>query len=129
VPLDHVVLHHIQPVVEEVVMPMQYSTDPTLLLESVESTKAVMSIQSLVDPTLLLESVESSKLVTQMQSSADPTLLLGSDVSIDYVFSISYLVLSEQEEISLTSSTPPPSPRMVSFDWNELVEPCLPSVD
>jgi hypothetical protein len=27
----------------------------------------------------------------------------------------------------LASSTPPPSPRMVSFDWNDLVESCLPS--
>jgi hypothetical protein len=25
----------------------------------------------------------------------------------------------------LILSTPPPSPRMVSFDWNDLVEPCL----
>jgi hypothetical protein len=24
-------------------------------------------------------------------------------------------------------ATPPPSPRMVSFDWNDLAEPCLPS--
>jgi hypothetical protein len=36
-------------------------------------------------------------------------------------------VLSEQGGIPLTSSTPPPSPRMVSFDWNDLVEPHLPS--
>jgi hypothetical protein len=48
-------------------------------------------------------------------------------VSTDYVFSISGSILSEQGGISLISSTPPPSPRMVSFDWNDLVEPCLPS--
>jgi hypothetical protein len=74
VPLDHVVSQPIQPVVEKVVVPMQSLTDPTLLLESVESTKVVMP----------------------MQSSVDPTLLLGSDVSTDYVFSISNSVLSEQ---------------------------------
>jgi hypothetical protein len=62
-----------------------------------------------------------------MQYLVDPTLLLGSDVSTDYVFSISSSVLSEQGGIPLTSSTPPPSPRMVSFDWNDLVEPHLPS--
>jgi hypothetical protein len=84
-------------------------------------------MQSSVDPTLLLESVESTKVVMPMQSSADPTLLLESDVSTDYVFSISSSVLSEQGGIPLTSSTPPPSPRMVSFDWNDLVEPRLPS--
>jgi hypothetical protein len=40
--LDHVVSHPIQPVVEEVVMcPMQSSTDPTLLLESDQSSKVV----------------------------------------------------------------------------------------
>jgi hypothetical protein len=27
----------------------------------------------------------------------------------------------------LTSITPPPSPRTISFDWNDLVEPFLPS--
>jgi hypothetical protein len=79
------------------------------------------------DPTLLLESVESTKVVMPMQYLADPTLLMGSDVSTDYVFSISSSVLSEQGGIPLTSSTPPPSPRMVSFDWNDLVEPHLPS--
>jgi hypothetical protein len=62
-----------------------------------------------------------------MQSSDDPTLLLGSDVSTDYVFSISNSVFSEQGVISLAPSTPPPSPRMVFFDWNDLVEPRLPS--
>jgi hypothetical protein len=48
-------------------------------------------------------------------------------VSTYYVFSISSSILSEQGGIPLTSSTPPPSPRMISFDWNELVEPHLPS--
>jgi hypothetical protein len=48
---------------------------------------------------------------------------LGSDVSTNYVFSISSLVLSEQGGIPLVPSTPPPSPRMVSFDWNDLVDP------
>jgi hypothetical protein len=67
------------------------------------------------------------KVVTPMKSLVDPTLLLGSDVSTNYVFSISSSILSEQGGISLVSSTPPPSPRMVSFDWNNLDEPHLPS--
>jgi hypothetical protein len=83
VPLDHVVSQPIQPLVAKVVMPMQ--------------------------------------------SSDDPTLLLGSDVSTNYVFSIFGSVFSEQGGIPLTPSTPRPSPRMVSFDWNDLVEPHLPS--
>ena len=62
-----------------------------------------------------------------MQSSDDPTVILGSDVSTDYVFSISGSILSKQGGIPLVPSTPPPSPRMISFDWNDLVEPHLPS--
>jgi hypothetical protein len=84
---------------------MQYSSDTTLLMGSVNSTKVVMSMQYL----------------------ADPTLLMRSDVSTDYVFSISSSVLSEQGEILLTLIMPPPSPRMVSFDWNDLVELLIPS--
>jgi hypothetical protein len=72
VPVYHVLSQPIKLVVEKVITPIQSSTDPTLILESVESTKVV----------------------TPMQSSADPTLLLESDVSTDYVFSISSSVLS-----------------------------------
>jgi hypothetical protein len=98
-------LQPIQLVVEKVVIPMHSSADPTLILGSDESTKVVMP----------------------MQSSYDPTLFWGSDVSTNYVFRISSLVLSEQGGILLTSSTPPLSPMMVSLDWNDLVEPFLPS--
>jgi hypothetical protein len=67
------------------------------------------------------------KVVMLMQSSDDPTLLLWSDVSTDYAFSIFGSILSEQGGIPLILSTPPPSLRMVSFDWNDLVEPRLSS--
>jgi hypothetical protein len=67
------------------------------------------------------------KVVTPMQSSVDPTPLLGSEVSADYVFIIYGSILSEQGGIPLIPSTPHPSPRMVSFDWNDRVEPRLPS--
>jgi hypothetical protein len=68
-----------------------------------------------------------AKVVMSMHSSDDSTLLLGSDVSANYVFSISGSIFSEQGGIIFILSTPPPSPRMVSFDWNDLVEPHLPS--
>jgi hypothetical protein len=95
----------IQPVVEEVVMPTQYLVDPTLLLESDKSKEVISSMQFLVDP----------------------TLLLGSDASFDHVLSISSSVPSKQGGMPLFSSPLPPSPRMVYFDWNVLVEPHLPS--
>ena len=87
----------------------------------------VTPLQSLIDPTLLLKSVDSTKVIMLMPYSANPTPLLGSEVSTDYVFSIFNSVLSEQGAILVTLSTPPPSPRMVSFDWNDLVEPHIPS--
>jgi hypothetical protein len=64
--IDHVFSHPIQPMVEKVVMPMQYSTNPTLLLESDEF----------------------KEVISQMKYLVDPTLLLGSDASFNYVFSI-----------------------------------------
>jgi hypothetical protein len=92
-------------VVEEVVAPMQFSTNPSLLLESDKSKEVVLPMRYL----------------------ADTTPLSGSDVSFDHVLSISISVPYEQGGIPLSSSMLPPSPRMVSFDWNDLVEPYLPS--
>jgi hypothetical protein len=65
--LDHVFFHPIQSVVEEMVTLMQYSTDPSLLLES-DKSKEVISM---------------------MQYSTNPTLLLGIDVSFENVLNIS----------------------------------------
>jgi hypothetical protein len=62
-----------------------------------------------------------------MQSLVDPTLLSGSDMSSNYVLIIASSIPSKQGVIPLTSSTLPLSPRMVSFDQNDLVEPRLPS--
>jgi hypothetical protein len=134
--LDLVVSHHVQPTV----VSMQSSTDTTPIfggdasLDLVVShpiqpmvEEVVMSMQSSVDPTLLLESDKSKEVTLSMQSSVNPTLLLGGDASFDHVLSISSPVPSEQGSIPLSSSTLPPSPRVVSFDWNDLVEPQLPS--
>jgi hypothetical protein len=43
----------------------------------------VLLMQSSIDPTLLLESDESTKMIVSMQYLVDPTLLLESDASID----------------------------------------------
>jgi hypothetical protein len=87
----------------------------------------VMPMQSSVDPTLLSETNKSKEVTLPMQSSVNPTLLLGGDASFDHVLSISSLVHSEQGRFPLSSSTFPPSPRVVYFDWNDLVETRLPS--
>jgi hypothetical protein len=62
-----------------------------------------------------------------MQYSVNHTLLLGADVSFDHVLNISSLIPYEKGMIPLSSSTLPPSPKMFSFDWNDLVEPRIPS--
>jgi hypothetical protein len=100
---DHVVSQPFQPVVDEPIVMMQYSTNPTLPLESDESIKVVEVMQSL----------------------ADPSLILGNDVSIDDVFRISNSIPSEQGEFPLILSMLPPNSRMVPFDWSNLVEPLL----
>jgi hypothetical protein len=58
-----------------------------------------------------------------MQSSINPTLLLGGDAYFDHVLSISSPIPYEKGIILLSLSMLPPSPRMVSFDWNDLVDP------
>jgi hypothetical protein len=52
--LDLVVSHPIQPMVEELVVPMQSLVDSTLLLESENPTEVTLSMQSSVNPTLIL---------------------------------------------------------------------------
>jgi hypothetical protein len=103
--IDLVVSHPIQPTVQEVVVLMQYSVDPNLLLESDKPKEVKLPMQSLTNPTLLLEG----------------------DVSFDHVLIISSSVPSSLGIIPLSSSMLPPSPRVVSFDWSDLVEPRLPS--
>jgi hypothetical protein len=101
--LDLVVAHPLQPRIEEVVVLMRSLVDPTLLLESDKPKEVTLSMQSLVNPTLLLEG----------------------DASFDHVLIISSFVPSSLRSISLSSSMLPPIPRVVSFDWNDLVEPRL----
>jgi hypothetical protein len=91
--LDLVISHPIQPMVEEIVVSMQSSVDPSLLLESDKSKKVTLSMQSLVNP----------------------TLLLGGDESFDHFLRISSFVPSTQGSIPISLSTLPPSPWVVSF--------------
>jgi hypothetical protein len=79
-------------------------------------------MQSSVDPALLMESDKSKEVTLPMHSSINPTLLLGGDESFDHVLIISSYVPSTQGSIPLSLS-----PRVVSFDWNDIVEPRLPS--
>jgi hypothetical protein len=98
-PFELVVSHPIQPMVDEVVVSMQYSINPTLLLESDNSKEAVAPMHFLVDPALLVL-----------------VLYLLCHVLIIYVTSP-----SKQERVSLFLSSLPPSLDEVPFDWDGLV--------
>jgi hypothetical protein len=98
-PLDLVVSHHIQQMVEEVVVSMQCLINPTLLLESDKYKEVIAPMQFLVDPTLLV-------LVLYL---------------LCHVLSISITSTYEQERVLLFSSSLPPSPDKVPFDWDGLV--------
>ena len=68
------------------------------------------------------------EVVEPVQYLVDPTLLLGGEVSTNRVF----LILSSEfyglGGILISSKLPPPSSWSVSFDWDSLVEPRLPSI-
>lgn len=59
--------------------------------------------------------------VMPMQYSTDATYVLRSGASFDYVINIYSPINSKQESVPLSSSTLPPSPRGVSFDWDGLL--------
>jgi hypothetical protein len=98
-PLDLIVLHPIQPMVKEVVILMQSSIAPTLLLESDKSKEAVAPMQFLVDLVLLV-------LVLYL---------------LCHVLSISITSPSEKERFLLFPSYIPPSLDEVPFDWDGLM--------
>jgi hypothetical protein len=64
-----------------------------------------------------------------MRSSINPTLLLVSETYLKYVYNISNSLPCKQGGTSLSFNILPPSPRMVSFDWNDFVDHFLPSYE
>ena len=84
-------------------------------------------MQYSVDPTLLLESDKPKEVILPMQSSVNPTLLLEGDAFFDHILSISSHVPFGHGRILIYPSTLPPCPRVVYFDRNDLVEPRFPS--
>jgi len=65
--------------------------------------------------------------VAPVQSMADYTPHLGGEVPNKRVYFISSTKSSGIGSIPVSSNVPPPSSRSVSFDWDSLVEPRLPS--
>ena len=110
--------------VDEAVEPILDLVDPTLLSEC--DPNVIEPMSSLVNPTLTLES-EFHEAVESIPSLINPTLLLESEVSASHIFFTISSELIEQGGIEFASNQPPPSSWIVSFDWDSLVEPHLPS--
>jgi hypothetical protein len=98
-PLDLFVSHPIQPMVEEVVVSMQSSIDPTLLLESDKSKEVIVPMKFLVNTALLV-------LVLYL---------------LCHLLSISSTSPFEQERVLLFPSSLPPSLDEVPFYWGGLM--------
>jgi hypothetical protein len=64
--------------------------------------------------------------VNTIRSSVDPTLPSESELNTTDVFFVSS-DCSGQGDIPSISTEPPPSTEVISFDWNSLAEPRLPS--
>ena len=106
------------------VKPIAALVDPTLLSESDPDVIEPMSY--LVNPTLPSES-DFHEAVESVPLSINPTLPLESEVSTSRIFFTASSDLTEQGGTELVSDQPPPNSRVASFDWDILVEPCLPS--
>ena len=80
----------------------------------------------LVNPTLPSKS-DFHEAVESLPLLINPTLPLESEVSTSHILFTANSDLTKQGGIEIVSDQPPPSPRIVSFDWDSLVEPRLPS--
>ena len=106
------------------VEPLQSSINPTLPLVS-DLYQVIEPMPSLVNPTLPSES-EFHEVVESNSVSINPTIPLESEVSTSHIFFTASSELTKQGDIELALDQPPPSSRIASFDWDSLVEPCLP---
>ena len=86
--------------------------------------KVVEPMQSLVNPTLPSE----SEVIESMQSLTDPISPLETDAHVPEVFCITSLDVSKKGDTLSVPCEPLPSPRIISFEWNSLAEPRLPSL-
>jgi hypothetical protein len=106
--------------VDQVVTPIPYSVNPTLLLES--ATQAVNSFLP-IDPILPLENA--TQVVSLILSSVDPTLPLESKPDTAHIFIID--TLSTMPGGIPPHVEPPPSNETILFNWGVLTGPRLPS--
>ena len=104
---------------------MSSLVDPTLPSKS-DLYQVIELMQYSVNPTLPSKS-DFHEVVESIPLLINPTLPLESEVSASHIFFTASSELIEQGGTELASDRPPPSSRIASFDWDSLVEPCLPS--
>ena len=116
--------HPTQPLVDQAVEPFLDLVDYTLLPES--DPDVIEPMSSLVNPTLPTES-DFDEAVESISVLINPTLPLESEVSASHIFFTASSELTEQGGTELASDQTPPSSQIVSFGWDSLVDPRLPS--
>jgi len=119
------------PSVDELVNMIMPSVNPVqeetfLLIQDcvVAHEKPLVSFQESTPKQPLVDSAE--EVVIPNPSSVDPTLPIESDLGTDQVLIISSH-LSGHGDITSNTTVPSPISEVCSFDWNSLVEACLPS--
>ena len=106
------------------VEPISDFLDSSLLPES--DPDVIEPMSSLVNPTLPTKS-DFDELIESISVSINTTLPLESEVFASHIFFTASSELTEQGVTEPASDEPPPSSRIASFDWDSLVDPCLPS--
>ena len=114
-----------QPLVDQVVESILALVNPTLILES--DPDVIEPMSPLVNPTIPLES-DFHEVSESISLLINPTRNLESEVSTSHIFFTASSKITEQGGTKLASDQPPQSSRITSFDWDSLVEPCLPFV-
>jgi hypothetical protein len=93
-----------------------------MLMQSSADTTPIFGVDTSLDLVVLHPiQLMVEEVVASMQFSVDPALLVLVLYLLYHVLRISISVPSAQGSIPLSLSTIPPIPRVVSFDWNDLV--------
>ena len=104
--------------------PISALVDPTLLLES--DPDVIEPMSHFFNPTLPSES-DFHEAVESVPLSINNTLPLEIEVFDSIILFTSSSKLTKQGGNEISSDQPPPTSQITSFDWDNLVEPRLPS--
>ena len=111
--------------VDQEVKPISSLAHPTIPSKS-DISHVIERMQSWVSPALPSES-DFHQEIESMPSLINPALPLESELSASHIFFTTSSEPSGKGGTNPVLNEPFPSSRIASFDWDSLVEPCLPS--